>query len=191
MDRVIFLSIDGVLNNNKTAMYDKYRKINKEMAAVLTQIINETGAKIILTDCRAYDKCSLNDFEYVKEYIEENIGPIYKVLCPVNGLENKGKNITQFLYRNYELNDEAVDYIILDNNYRDYDKYNCIYNHLFICDDSVGLNSASIDLYEYNKHCNGDAGTKYMDNKGYLSDFTSYVMSRLYPGLFETDKALA
>lgn len=189
MDRIIFLSIDGVLNNNKTEMYDAYREIDDEMATTLAQLIRKTDAKIVLTDYRAYDMFHQDDFEYIKEYIEKNIAPIYKVLCPVNGLENRGENIAQFLYWDYELNGKDVDFIILDNNYRDYNKYDYIYNHLFICDDFVGLNSASIDLCEYENHYTDVThDLKYTNYNGYLSDFTFYVMSALYPELFQEDE---
>ena len=51
MERYIFLDIDGVLNSDLTEEYtpDGYVGISDENVAVLKQILDATGAKIILT----------------------------------------------------------------------------------------------------------------------------------------------
>lgn len=48
MDRIIFLDIDGVLNNAKLRWTDGKDAIDHACVNVLSQIIQETGAKIVV-----------------------------------------------------------------------------------------------------------------------------------------------
>lgn len=66
LDKVIFLDIDGVLND-EGANYRKGVKVERGMVRCLGKIVNETGAEVILTSSWRLDYLRFVEADYTTE----------------------------------------------------------------------------------------------------------------------------
>lgn len=126
MGRYIFLDIDGVLNSDSTAEYspDRFIGVSDENIIVLKQILDITGAKIILSSTWRfdweinYDKCA-PDGKYLTDRLREF------------GIEINDKILGEDSpYRGGEINSyvkqhNLKNWIVIDDEYfLDFHKYN-------------------------------------------------------------------
>ena len=67
--KVVFLDVDGVLNNNKTTRKTTggYPFVGSRLLKNLKRIITETGAKVVLSSDWRYDR---DDPRYNRDYLE-------------------------------------------------------------------------------------------------------------------------
>ena len=117
--KVIFLDIDGVLNSDE--YIDKVKRLNLqgiekeidiEKVKILKKIIDETGAKVVLSSSWRYTK----NAKYLKELLSEY--GIYVDSTPFMQNE-RGLEIKQWL----SYNPDVEDFIILDDEiYPSYDE---------------------------------------------------------------------
>lgn len=117
---VIFLDVDGVLNNVDTrGEWDPYVKIDGELVARLAEIVQATNAEIYLvSDWKREwyrDKKSIQDT--YADYLDYKLAEHgLKITDKVDGESYaRGKNINEFFAAH-----EVRDYVILDDDEYDY-----------------------------------------------------------------------
>ena len=110
--KLIFLDIDGVLNNESTRARapNSAIGINVGMVSIFKRIIEETDAKIVLSSAwRLYPK--------IHDYLWENLGQDLKDRCigmtPCSWSDYRGREIEQWLESNKHI--EIDSFIILDD----------------------------------------------------------------------------
>jgi hypothetical protein len=118
MLKIIFLDIDGVLNNLKDMKSDEpqtdvwvrdYRKWNKEALEILNDIVEETGAKIVISS--SWRKLE-PDFQWWNEQFRlvkidaECVG-----ITPISRNGFRGREVKEYLSEHPEIES----YVILDD----------------------------------------------------------------------------
>lgn len=113
--KVIFLDVDGVLNNNRTVRTTKnlYTFVGKRHIRNLKHIINATGAKVVLSSDWRYDRDdpkSNSDFLELKHELLK-YGIRFYGFTPELPDAHRGAEIEQWLKEHTEVED----YVILDD----------------------------------------------------------------------------
>ena len=121
--KVIFLDIDGVLNEDTTPTRTKSRVIfiDQEKLLRLKRIVDATSAKIVLSSTWRYDR---DDARYNGDFLElqeafHNVGLDFYDFTPVDTIGiRRGMEIKAWL----GLHPEVTKYIILDDELFDYEE---------------------------------------------------------------------
>ena len=120
--KVIFTDVDGVLNEDSTPTRTKSRVIfiDEEKLLRLKRIVDETGAKIVLSSTWRYDR---EDPRYNADFLElqeafQKVGLEFYSYTPVDAIGiRRGMEIKAWL----GLHPEVDNYIILDDELFDYE----------------------------------------------------------------------
>ena len=149
----IFLDIDGVMNNridwmskvdNKSENFEDHRMFCDEAWEMLSNVVRETGAKVILSSSwrlgfknhNGYVVCKSNDcplskrlLSYFKKYNIELVG------LTTNHYDYRGKQIRDYVKRNLFTTDK---WVVLDDEDRDIKGY-CKEEQIIKTDFETGL----------------------------------------------------
>lgn len=120
---IVFLDIDGVLNDDRSITRTKSRAIfiDQDKLLRLKRIVNVTGAKIVLSSTWRYDR---DDARYNGDFLElqqafQNVGLDFYDFTPVDAIGiRRGMEIKAWL----GLHPEVKRYIILDDNLFDFEE---------------------------------------------------------------------
>lgn len=120
--KVLFLDVDGVLNEDTTPTRTKSRVIfiDEEKLMRLKRIVDATGAKIVLSSTWRYDR---DDPRYNADFLElqeafHNVGLDFYDFTPIDAIGiRRGMEIKAWL----GLHPEVERYIILDDALFDYE----------------------------------------------------------------------
>lgn len=145
---VIFLDIDGVLNNLLTTETtpDGYRGIDSDKVLLLKKIVDATGAVIVLTS----DWKAMWEREYKEEqddlanYLDECLAKaglkIFDCTYEIRR-KDRGEGISDWLHEH-----KIKKWVVLDDEtFDDFEKYK-IYQHLVQTDEFDGLTEDIADL---------------------------------------------
>lgn len=113
--KIIFLDIDGVLNVIPTEFDDYGSVFHEHFIKNLEYIINETGAKIVITaSCRSHGLTFLKKMWEKRNYPGEIID-----VTPLSLSRDRGVEIDYWLKKNIDIIDK---YVIIDddNDFKDY-----------------------------------------------------------------------
>lgn len=121
--KVIFTDVDGVLNDNATPSRTKNHMIfvDQEKLLRLKQIVDATGAKIVLSSTWRYER---EDVRYNGDFLElreafRSMGLDFYSYTPVDAIGiRRGMEIRAWL----GLHPEVSQYIILDDEFFDFDE---------------------------------------------------------------------
>lgn len=117
---------------------DRYMFVDTRKILRLRNIIERTGAKLVLSSSWRYGagKYSLphDAMAYLKlrEEFRRLRCPLWEDITPIIPLVNREVEITAWL----DEHPEVTNFVILDDDYQELMKY---YDHLVICDEAVGL----------------------------------------------------
>lgn len=119
--KIVFLDIDGVLNEDSTPTRTKSRAIfiDRDKLLRLKRIVDATGAKIVLSSTWRYDR---DDPKYNGDFLElrealQNVGLDFYDYTPEDAIGiRRGMEIKVWL----GLHPEVSRYIILDDNLFDF-----------------------------------------------------------------------
>lgn len=116
--KVIFLDIDGVLNsaqyraeiaNKRLTMPEIEREIDRKPLSILKNIINETGARIVVTSSMR----KTTQFKDFKEYVSHEGIRIHDVTLDFGDAGmHRGEEIREWIQKHEE---ELEEYVILDD----------------------------------------------------------------------------
>lgn len=141
--KVIFLDIDGVLNNYQTMALtpDGYTGISNGLLKRLSTIVKETNARIVLSSTwkSEWDKneslCS-NDGKYmVKKFRQLGLLIFDKIEDIDNSLSTRGAAIMKYL----ESHPEVEEWVVIDDDEFDFNKYPEIMDRFVHTDNLKGL----------------------------------------------------
>ena len=112
--KVIFLDIDGVLNNGedvcKTEKINGVVGVNKSNLKQLKKLVSLTDAKIVLTSTWKADYKEQDDFGiYLKNKLESNGLSVFS--CTEDKIYNRGKGIVDYLSHHFEI----TNFVIIDD----------------------------------------------------------------------------
>lgn len=131
--KVIFLDIDGVLNNDETEEYtpEGYLGIDDILLARLKKIVENTQAKIVLTTSWKdyWDKDETNckkDGLYINEKFKKFGLKVYDKT--IDGGFDRGKGINKYL----EDHKEVTNFLIIDDYmFKDFARYDYVKNMIY------------------------------------------------------------
>ena len=116
--KVIFLDIDGVLNSHqyraeiedkRLTMPEIEREIDRKPLLILKNIINETGARVVVTAGMR----TISQFKDFKEYVSHEGISIHDVTLNFGDAgRHRGEEIREWLQKHEE---ELEEYVILDD----------------------------------------------------------------------------
>lgn len=132
--KILFLDIDGVLNNKRTReVFNGYTGIDESLVPLVKEIIDRTGAKVVLSSAwRLHERHALEVFNKVVEYIDTTPD-----LSSVDKWVKRGDEINAWL-RNTKYAPDV--YAILD----DMDDFYS-YQPLFQTNPSVGITQEIVE----------------------------------------------
>ena len=109
--KVIFLDVDGVLNNPNTRSRspEGWRGVSKELVDRLKRIISVTGAKVVLTS--TWKHSSNVELEYLYKKLGKKAKPIDKTEDPYDKDSYRGAGIRNYLKSHKEI----TEFVILDD----------------------------------------------------------------------------
>lgn len=129
--KVIFLDIDGVMNDASTLMTDD--RPHEPHLSLLKQIVNETGAEIILSS-------SWRFYVDLTNQVKERLATVGLKLSGITtDLSSRGKEILKWL----EEHPETTNFVILDDEYHNF-KSCGLKNNLVKTDFSTGLREVHV-----------------------------------------------
>lgn len=141
--KVLFLDIDGVLNDDETYKTDRtpdgFCGIDSNKVLLLKEIIDSTKAKIVLSS-------SWKDFwgdetNPDNKYLNDKLAEAGLVIMDktIDNWANRGEGIT-----NYVKEHDVDNYILLDDEiFDDYEKFNLL-DKLILTDEAVGLTKENV-----------------------------------------------
>jgi len=121
MEKIIFLDIDGVLNDDDTTTITRIDGsifVDEEKLLLLKQIVEATDAKIVLSSTWRYDReepLFNGDFLELQEALQ-NIGLSFYSFTPQGAPKNRGIEIKNWLSNH----PEVERFVILDDEWFDY-----------------------------------------------------------------------
>lgn len=102
--KVLFLDIDGVLNNGHTKeRFQGFIGLNKELIPLVKQIIDETGCQVVLSSYWRTDPKSV-------KHVRQHIGPLFDK-TPIFTMKPRGTEIQAWL----DEHPAVTKYAILDD----------------------------------------------------------------------------
>lgn len=142
MSKIIFLDIDGVLNGNDTDTFAPSGAIgvSDNKISLLKNIIDATGAKIVLSSTWRYDRPSGKDYQYLRNKLSEHGISIYDYTPDIHS-PRRGMEISSWLAKHPEVDNWIV---IDDIEFSDFGR-NEFYGHLVITNPHCGLTEADIE----------------------------------------------
>ena len=143
--KILFLDVDGVLNNNRTrtVTFDGWCFVDNYLVRRLKQIINATGAKIVLSstwrDGWNREDESKNEpfFNQLRDKLKEYGMEIWDAL-PMPMRTNRELAITEWFGLHKDLNIES--FIILD----DWNDMGIYRDHLIWINGNIGLTEENV-----------------------------------------------
>ena len=140
---VIFLDIDGVLNNDKTNAKTPmgYTGINNRLLKLFSKLVKETNAKIVLSTSwktewdKDYRKRTEDGHYLNKKFKQLDLFIWDKIDESTTGSFYRGAAILLYL----EKHPNITNYIILDDFEFDFEKYPEIMNHFVQTKTSIGF----------------------------------------------------
>ena len=147
MDNIIFLDIDGVLNNNRTmsSAPSGCIGIGNSLLDNLYHIVKETNAKIVLSSTwkkdwdRNPNKCKPDGLYLNKKLRQKNIFIFDKIDDNIS-LSKRGCAINKYLKQHPEIKH----YLILDDWDFDFNDYPHLLDHFIYIDVHIGLTKEHI-----------------------------------------------
>ena len=112
--KVIFLDVDGVLNNWDTTVFTAkgFQFVEDEKIALLKSIINATDAKIVLSSDWRYDRNSSDDSDFVELRDKLSLFNIsFFDFTPEITWNDRGKEIQAWL----DSHPDVTDFVIIDD----------------------------------------------------------------------------
>lgn len=116
--KVIFLDVDGVLNNAATTELTptKFLGVSDNLIEIFRTIVDETDAKVVLTSTWKYDT-NAQDLNYLYDKLGEKYKPIAVTKDPRGELDFRGVGIKSYLSEH-----EVEEYVIIDDFEFDFEK---------------------------------------------------------------------
>ena len=147
MKKIIFLDIDGVLNTSYSRQ--KHVTIDEFRITYLAEIVKRTKAKIVLTSTWRYNlkrtflgfKAISNSTKTLLDLLRKHNLKIYDIL-PDTPNDQRSLDIA-----NYVKNNKITNFLILDDEIFDYNKYN-LSSHLLLTSFN-GVNEETSGLTKY------------------------------------------
>lgn len=135
--KVIFLDVDGVLNNASTNVYTPkgYIGVDKVLLNRLLDIIKETNAVIVLTSSWKYD----DEISYLYEKLGDN-KPIDVTIDPEERQYRRGAGILDYINNS---NIEIEEFVIIDDYSFDFSSLG-LFPHCVLTDESIGLSEEDV-----------------------------------------------
>jgi len=140
--KVIFLDIDGVINyddTNATAPSGAMGVSNSRIE-LLKQIVDVTGAKVVLASTWRYDRPCGRDYQYLVRKLKNN-GIVVFSHTPDISSPRRGMEISAWLGRHPDVDGWVV---IDDVRFSDFDRGEFA-GHLVITDTKYGLTQSDVD----------------------------------------------
>lgn len=112
--KVIFLDVDGVLNNWDTTVFTAkgFQFVEDEKVALLKSIINATDAKVVLSSDWRYDRNSSDDSDFVELRDKLSLFNIsFFDFTPEITWDDRGKEIQSWL----DSHPDVTDFVIIDD----------------------------------------------------------------------------
>lgn len=143
--RVIFLDIDGVLNNDRTVCRSPTGNVGVSGSLVnrLSKIVRETDAKIVLTSTWIFDYLSrTSDGKYLEKRLSYKGLKISDCIsCDYRIKKHRGASIIEYL----EQHPDISHYVIIDDNIFDLYFSPITKQHLVITDEREGITDRDVD----------------------------------------------
>lgn len=141
--KVIFLDIDGVLNNDNTTSTtpNGFVGIGNSLLKNLYKIVQATDAKIVLTSTwkddwdRNIDNCTETGIYMNKKFNQKQLYILDKVEDMPKGSYYRALSVIDYLHK-YNC---ITDFVIIDDNHFDFDMYEELANHIVYTDEKIGL----------------------------------------------------
>lgn len=137
MNKIIFLDVDGVLNNIETNAKtpNGFTGVMDSKVKLLSSLVQATGADVVLTsDWRLVEDA---DYDYLIKKLRYHGNIKIAGKTPDLGWENRGKEIMAYLDGH-----PADLWVVLDDNI--FDDFNLVKDHLIITDPDDGLTEGNI-----------------------------------------------
>lgn len=142
--KVIFLDVDGVLNNETTKAVapSGYMGVMDSKVKLLKKIVDATGAKVVLSsDWRICDRNHDKDFKYLLNKLKYKGNIAIYDFTPDLSVFDRGHEIRDWIKRNQT----TKEYVVLDDiefpDFYDGD----FFNHVIITDYEIGLSQDDVD----------------------------------------------
>ena len=137
--KVIFLDVDGVLNNKKTKSRspDGWVGVSISLINRLKRIISETGAVTVLSS--TWKHSSKEDLSYLYSKLG-SAKPIDRTYDPEDRDSRRGAGINDYL-----ANHDVQQFVILDDYSFDFRQQNLL-QHFVLTDEKYGLQDKEVDL---------------------------------------------
>ncbi len=142
--KVIFLDIDGVLNDNNTYNTDRtpvgFCGIEDRFIALLKEIIDQTGAIIIL--CSSWKDFWEDETFPDKKYLDEKFDKFEMKIAGITKDDwvNRGEGIFNYLTENKDIEN----YVVIDDDiFGDYEEFG-ILDHLVKTEEEFGITKEDV-----------------------------------------------
>ncbi len=134
--KILFLDVDGVLNNTKTKERCGYETgIEHSALLLLKQIIQTTSAKICLISSwkEYWYKYNKVDQDEMANYLDDKLMTVgLEIWDKTKEVESRGKEINNFINTLPEKQLELESFVILDDEWLDYEKEGLADNLIFV-----------------------------------------------------------
>ena len=140
--KVIFLDIDGVINHDDTNVTapSGAMGVSNSRIELLKQIVDATGAKVVLASTWRYDRPCGRDYQYLVRKLKNN-GIVVFSHTPDISSPRRGMEISAWLARHSDVDGWVV---IDDVHFSDFDRGEFA-GHLVITDTKYGLTQSDVD----------------------------------------------
>ena len=140
--KVLIADVDGVLNYDKTnaTAPSGALGISNSRIKLLKQIIDATGAKVVLSSTWRYDRPCGKDYQYLVNKLKDNDIAVYSHIPEISSLR-RGLEISAWLARHPDVDGWAV---IDDVRFPDFDRGEFA-GHLVITDSKLGLTEDDVE----------------------------------------------
>lgn len=147
--KVVFLDIDGVLNNDKTNAKtpDGFTGIGNSQIKRLAEFVKQTGANIVLSSTwkdewdKNPERLTTDGRYMVKKFRQVGLSILDKIDESTTGGSHRGAAINLYL----EKHPEIEDYVILDDFEFDFFQYENLAEHFVQTDGRIGLTASDVE----------------------------------------------
>ena len=149
--KIIFLDIDGVLNNDKTVTRtpDGYVGISDNLCKRLEKIIKTTKAKVVLTSSWKTNS-SFQDLAYMRKRLNRHLA------LPIGQTHEKRAGLRGTGIKDYLETHPCDEFVILDDYIFNFEEEG-LWDHFILTDPMVGLTNENVE--DAIRILNGDLST--------------------------------
>ena len=145
--KIVFLDIDGVMNNTKTTERCGYNTgIESKALMLLKEIVGKTSAKICLISSwkEFWFKEDKQNQDEMANYLDSRMQEFgLEIWDKTNEIQTRGKEIKNFINRLNNKGIEVEKFVILDDELLDYKEEN-LFEHLVYTNYRVGISQDGV-----------------------------------------------